>query len=465
MKNTIVYSIINKKATKPGRIRRETGDVVAYTFRGGIHIEENKNTSSSPTEEFLNPVRVAIAMQQHIGAPCVPLVKAGDRVKIGQCVGDRRDALCCPVHASVAGTVTAVEDRRVGSGAKVAHVVIENDFSDEMYEGLKPADKALEEMSGEEIIERVREAGIAGMGGAAFPTYAKMQSAVGKAKHLIINCAECEPYITSNHRLLLERPAVVVNGVKILIKALGVRRAVIAVEDNKMDAVRALKKQINDPALIDIKILKTKYPQGDERQIIYALYGKEIPTGKLPADVGCVLFNPETVACVYYAMSRGMPVIRKRVTVDGDAIKKPKNLLVPVGTSFREIAQYCGGTKKRFEKLVSGGPMMGAAQWDMDACVVKGTGALLFFTKSVQEQGQCVRCGKCLRACQMRLMPALLAAYSEKGDFAECEKYGAMSCVECGCCTYICPGRVPIVQYIRNAKGAIIESRKRLSAQ
>lgn len=438
---------------------------MAQTFHGGIHIEENKNTASVAAVPFAEPKRVAISMQQHIGAPCIPSVAVGDHVDIGQCIGDNPDALCCPVHASVSGTVVAIESRTGAMGAPITHVVIENDCQHTVTPTLRPVEAALEELTAEEIVERVRAAGIAGMGGAAFPTYAKLKSAIGNAKRLIINCAECEPYITANHRLLLEQPEAVIKGIKVLIYALGVRKAVIAIEDNKKDVIERFDKLITDKALINVRVLKTKYPQGDERQIIYALYGKEIPAGKLPVDVGCVLFNPETVVSIYKALSTGMPVIHKRVTVDGDAIKRPCNLIVPIGTSAEEIAEFCGGTKKKFSRLIFGGPMMGQAQWSLDSCVSKGTGALLFLSDYKETHGQCIRCGRCVRACQMRLMPALLAAYSEKGNYNECEKLGVLSCVECGCCTFVCPGKVPIVQYIRNAKGVINDMKRRTNRE
>lgn len=438
---------------------------MAQTFHGGIHIEENKNTAAMAARPFAEPARVALSMQQHIGAPCVPKVSVGDHVDIGQCIGDNEGALCCPVHASVSGKVVAIEKRTGAMGAPVTHVVIENDFLHTVTPELDPVTTPLESLTPEDIVERVRKAGIVGMGGAAFPTYAKIKSALGNAKRLIINCAECEPYITANHRLLLEQPESVIKGIKILIYTLGVRKAVIAIEDNKKDVIELFEKHITDKQLISFRVLKTKYPQGDERQIIYALYGKEIPTGKLPVDVGCVLFNPETVVSIYKALSTGMPVVHKRVTVDGDAIKKPCNLIVPVGTAAHEIAGHCGGTKKKFARLIFGGPMMGQAQWSMESTVSKGTGALLFLSELKETQGQCIRCGRCINACQMRLMPALLAAYSEKGNYNECEKLGALSCVECGCCTFVCPGKVPIVQYIRNAKSAINDARRRMKEQ
>lgn len=435
------------------------------TFRGGVRMDEHKNTSSVAAVPFAEPKQVAIAMQQHIGAPCIPTVSVGDHVDIGQCVGDNPNALCCPVHASVSGKVTAVEKRVSASGAPVTHVVIENDGLYTVTPELDPVTGDLQKLTPEDIIGRVRKAGIVGMGGAAFPSYAKISSSIGKAKRLIINCAECEPYITANHRLMLEHTEDVLRGVKVLIYALGVRKAVIAVEDNKPDVIKLLNSVIDDKALIDVKALKTKYPQGDERQIVYALYGKEIPTGKLPADVGCVLFNPETAFSVYRSLSTGMPVIHKRITVDGDAIKKPCNLVVPVGTSAAEIAEFCGGVKKKLARVISGGPMMGQALCDLNCCVVKGTGALLFLSDEKEQPYACIRCGKCVRACPMHLLPVELAAYAEKRDYSACEKLNALSCVECGSCAYVCPGKVPIVQFIRDAKAAIKDARRKAAAQ
>ncbi len=439
----------------------KTGDSVTYTFSGGIHIKEMKNTAKMKTVEFLDVQKVAIPMSQHIGAPCKVLVSVGDHVDIGQCIGDNPDALCCPVHASVSGTVTAIERRQLSNGKMVDHVVIENDGEGTFAPDMEGVDKPLLELTAEEIVERIRNAGIVGMGGAAFPTYEKIRSAKGKAKRLIINCAECEPYITANHRLLLEQPEAVIKGIKILIHALGLRNAVIALEDNKANAAKVLDKYITDKRLISVKMLETKYPQGDERQIIYALYGKEIPAGGLPVDVGCVLFNAETVANIYRALSSGLPAVYKRVTVDGNAIKRPQNIIVPVGTSYADIAAFCGGTKKKFARLISGGPMMGQAQWSLEGVVTKSTGALLFMTEDKEKMGSCIRCGRCMKVCQMRLVPSLLAANSRKELYENCESLGALNCVECGCCTYVCPGRVPIVQYIRNAKSAINEARSR----
>ena len=442
---------------------------MAYTFSGGIHVEEYKNTRKCRIETLPPPKKVAIPMSQHIGAPAVPCVNKGDIVTVGQKIGDLDEGMLgCPVHASVSGRVTAIEKRTLPTGAMVEHVEIENDMLDMPCPDIHPMEKKLTDVTTEEIISVVRNAGISGMGGAAFPTYMKIQSAIGKVDKLIVNCAECEPFITANHRLLLERPASVINGVKILLKALGVRTAYIAVEDNKPDAIARLEELTANSRMIEVRVMKTKYPQGDERQLIYALTGKEIPTGKLPADVGCVIFNAETCAAVYHAFAEGTPLISRIVTVDGDCVRHPKNLLVPIGTSVRDLIEFCGGLVKEPKKLISGGPMMGIAQWDTDMPVTKSTSAVLLFSENFGKKNvknsTCIHCGRCVNHCPMHLMPMYIAQFSKAGDMKRAEEYGAMSCVECGSCSYNCPGGVEIVQYIRVAKAAIKTERARAAS-
>lgn len=422
------------------------------TFLGGVRIDSRKITAKLPSEEIKQPEYIAIPMQQHIGAPCVRLVEIGDSVSIGQMIGNNKAALCCPVHSSVSGVVERIENRLMHNGSSVEHVVIKNDFKNTVYEKLTPHSKKITETEPDEIIEKIRDAGIVGMGGASFPTYAKLKSSIGKVETIIINCAECEPYITSNHRLLLEKPEDVIGGIKILMYAAGVNKAVIAIEDNKLNAAYKLAEFLGDDSMISIEALKTKYPQGDERQLIYALYGVELRAGQLPADIGFVVFNPESCAAIFNAFATGMPLVKKYVTVSGECIKEPKNLIVPVGISLRDCIDFCGGFSDGCEKIVTGGPMMGASQWDLDSVIQKGTGAILALPSEKSSTPHCIRCGRCARSCQMHLLPLSLAYYSEHGDYESCEELGVMSCVECGCCTYVCPGKVPIVQHIRNAK-------------
>lgn len=441
---------------------------MAYTFRGGIHVEEYKNTRRCRIEALPPPDVVSIPLSQHIGVPASALVKKGDTVTIGQKLGEVAGGLGCPVHSSISGTVTDIVKKTSQNGISVEYVVIKNDYRGTVCPTLRPISKKLTEVTPEEVIETVREAGIVGMGGAAFPTYEKLRSALGKVDKVIVNCAECEPFITANHRLLLEQPTHVINGVKILLRALGVRTAYIAVEDNKQDAIDRLEELTAESKLISVKTLKTKYPQGDERQLVYALTGIEIPNGKLPSDVGCVIFNAETCAAVYRAFATGMPLVSRIVTVDGDCVKHPRNILVPIGTRVPELISFCGGLVCQPTRMINGGPMMGSAQWDPEMSVTKSTSAVLLFSesfgkKNVQTQS-CIRCGKCIRNCPMRLMPMYIAQFSRIHDLDRVEEYGAMSCVECGSCSYNCPGGVEIVQHIRVAKAAIRAERTRLAA-
>ncbi len=442
---------------------------MAYTFRGGIHVDEYKNTQKCRIETLPPPAKVTIPLSQHIGAPAAACVNVGDTVTLGQKIGDVAEGMLgCPVHSSVSGTVKEIVKKTLPTGAVVDHVVIENDLLDTLSPDIHPTEKRLADVDPEEIISVIREAGIVGMGGAAFPTYAKIRSAIGKVERIIINCAECEPFITANHRLLLEHPSSVVNGIKILLVALGVHTAWIAVENNKMDAVQKLEELVSDSKMISVKVMQTKYPQGDERQLVYALTGEEIPAGKLPADVGCVIFNAETCASVYKAFSAGMPSVNRVVTVDGDCIRRPKNLLVPIGTGAGDLISFCGGLSRPPKKLISGGPMMGFAQWDPDMPVTKSTSAVLVlsgrFGRTTAQVPTCIHCGRCVNHCPMHLMPMYIAQFSQVGDLKRAEEYGAMSCVECGSCSYNCPGGVEIVQHIRVAKAAIKAEKARAAA-
>ncbi len=425
---------------------------------------EHKDTAGLPTVKLPEPSYVSVPLSQHIGAHAKPVVAPGDHVKLGQVIGEIGGGLGCPVHASISGTVREIISRNNAMGVPIENIVIDNDMKHEWHESVKPYGKPLSETTTEEIIELVRHAGISGLGGATFPTYAKIRSAVGKVGKVIINCAECEPYITANHRLLLERTQVVVEGLEILMHALGVTEGILAVEDNKPDAIEALEQYLGDRTDIRVAVMKTKYPQGDERQIVYALFKQEIPAGKLPADIGCMIVNAETAAAVSRAFYRGIPLVRRIVTVTGDCVKNPQNVRVPLGTPYIDVINFCGGLVKVPKKVISGGPMMGQAQWDIHAPVTKGTSALLCFSEEYDRintiHTACIHCGMCVEHCPVHLMPNYLTQYAQARRYDDCAKMNVMSCVECGTCSYNCPAGVQIVQYIRVAKGALRAQKK-----
>ncbi len=438
------------------------------TFKGGIHVPEYKNTSGCAIEKMPAGEYVSVPLSQHIGVPAKALVQKGDNVTVGQTIGKFDDGLSCPVHSPVSGTVEEIQLRNSYNGAgKTEFIVIKNDFKDTLCSDVVPCKIPENELTAEDIIQIVKNAGISGMGGASFPTHAKISSAKGKAHTVIINCAECEPFITANHRLMLEDPDSILKGASLILKALGLEKAIFAVEDNKKDAAMVMKGLTLNDDRFDVKILKTKYPQGDERQIIKAIEKVELKPGSLPADAGYVIFNAETCSAIYYAYSLGTPLVKRTVTVDGDCITTPKNIRVPIGTSFAEIVEFCGGLKCAPSKIISGGPMMGMAQWDINSVVTKGTSAILFLSDAYSQKraSGCIHCGKCVSACPMHLMPNYLAMFSKNDKLDMCEEYNVLSCVECGCCTFTCPADIPIVQHIRVAKGKVQEKRKKLAAR
>ena len=429
---------------------------MAFSFFGGVHPKENKwYACDKETQVFPEPDVLVIPMSQHIGAPCKPLVKKGDLVTVGQKIGDNQ-GLCVPVHASVSGKVKAVEAKAHTNGSTVMSVVIENDHLGTLCEEIKPrTQEEVDALSKEDLIGIVREAGIVGMGGATFPTHVKLNGQ--GVDTVIVNAGECEPFITSDDRLCREEPAKVIGGLKIVMKIFGLKEGHIGIEDNKPEAVKALKANLAASDGITVDVLPAKYPQGAEKQLIYAVTGREVPSGGLPAAVGCAVFNAATVKAIHDVVYEGMPLIKRIVTVSGDVLMEPKNLLVPIGTSFEALIDACGYKENPY-KVLSGGPMMGAAQYDLSVPTIKGVNAITVLGKSNDysvEESRCLRCGKCIDACPMKLMPVLMYKSTQSNDVQEMKDNNIMDCIECGSCAYTCPASVPLVLCFRVAKQVI----------
>ena len=432
---------------------------MAFSFFGGVHPKENKwYACDKETQLFPEPDIVLIPMAQHIGAPCKPLVAKGDLVTKGQKIGDNQ-GLCVPVHASVSGKVKAVEVRPHTNGSTVLSVVIENDHLDTLCETIKPrTQEEVDALTPEQLVDIIHEAGIVGMGGATFPTHVKLSGGIGKVDTAIVNAGECEPYITSDDRLCREHPEQVVKGLQIIMKIFGLKEGHIGIEDNKPEAIAALKAAAADGIIVDV--LPAKYPQGAEKQLIYAVTGREVPSGGLPAAVGCAVFNAATAKAIHDVVYKGMPLISRIVTVSGDILMEPKNLLVPIGTSFNDLIEACGYSENPY-KVLSGGPMMGVAQYDLSVPTIKGVNAITVLGKKNNffvEEPHCLRCGKCIEVCPMHLMPVLMYEATQDGDVDGMKSVNLLDCIECGCCAYTCPASVPLVlgfragkQMIRNA--------------
>ena len=431
---------------------------MAFSFFGGVHPKENKwYACDKEIQVFPESDIVVIPMSQHIGAPCKPLVKKGDLVTVGQKIGDNQ-GLCVPVHASVSGKVKAVEMRAHTSGTTMMSVVIENDHLDTLCEDCKPRTQAeVDALSAEELINIIHEGGIVGMGGATFPTHVKLSGGIGKVDTVIVNAGECEPFITADDRLCREMPEKLISGLKIIMRILGLKEGHIGIEDNKPEAVKALKANLEAADGITVDVLPAKYPQGAEKQLIYAVTGREVPSGGLPAAVGCAVFNAATCKAIHDVVYDGMPLIKRIVTVSGDILMEPKNLLVPIGTAFNDLIDACGHSENPY-KVLSGGPMMGVAQYDLSVPTIKGVNAITVLGKKNEyavDEPQCLRCGKCIDACPMKLMPVLMYKAWQNGDVEEMKKNNIMDCIECGSCAYTCPASVPLVLGFRVAKQVI----------
>lgn len=435
------------------------------TFRGGIHPYEGKELSKDhPIEKYLPKGDLVYPLSQHIGAPSVPCVKKGDTVLAGQKIADAGGFVSVPLHASVSGTVKGIEKRLNATGSMVDCIVIEND---QQYQETEFQEARLEDLTKEEILNRIKEGGVVGMGGAGFPTHVKLAPKdPSKIEYILVNGAECEPYITSDYRRMIEEPEKVVKGLQVILTLFDSAKGYICIEDNKPDCIAKMKELVKDIDRIEVKEMMTKYPQGGERTLIYAATGREINSTMLPADVGCVVDNVETVISVYKAVILGRPVNSRVVTVTGDDIKEPKNLLVLAGTDMSELVDAAGGLKGKIAKAISGGPMMGFALYDLHVPCTKTTSAFLFLEHDAVSEAQeiqtaCINCGRCVSVCPGHVLPARLAKLAERGDMAGFEALDGMECCECGCCSYICPAKRPLTQSIKSMRKMVLASRRK----
>ena len=430
---------------------------MAFSFFGGVHPKDQKHyTRDFAVQKFPAPDELVVSMSQHIGVPCEPLVKKNDLVTKGQKIGDNT-GLCVPVHAPVSGKVKAVEARPHSSGVTVMSVVIENDHQDTLCEDIHPrTPEEVEKLTSDELISIIREAGIVGMGGASFPTHVKLSGGIGKVDTIIINAGECEPYITADDRLCREYPKELVSGIRIIMRILGLTVAHIGIENNKPEAIRALKENVANSGIV-VDVLPAKYPQGAEKQLIQAITGRQVPSGGLPVAVGCAVFNAASCKAIHDAVYLGMPLIERIVTVSGDILMEPKNLLVPIGTSYNDLLEACGNSENPY-KVLSGGPMMGIAQFDLSVSTIKACNAITILGKRNRytvKDPHCIRCGECIDVCPMNLMPALMYKALYTGDVEEMNSVHLMDCCECGCCAYNCPAGVPLVLAFRSGKQKI----------
>ncbi len=436
-------------------------ETAVKTAGGGINVPHRKNTKDMACIRIPEPEMVVIPMQQSIGAPCLPLVKVGDKVKVGQKIGDSDKFVSAPIHASVSGTVKAITDIRLSNGSLSTAVTILSDGLMELSEEVKPP--VVENLS--DLIKAVRESGIVGLGGAGFPTHVKLNVPEGKKiDTLIINAAECEPYITVDYREALDNSWDVLSGIYTISEALKIENVVIAVEDNKPEAIkilRAIQKQSDtDRRLTTVMKLKSKYPQGAEKMMVLSATGRKVPLGALPSDVGCIVMNIATVAFISRYLKTGKPLVSRSLTIDGDCVKEPKNVRVPIGTKISEVLEFCGLTEEP-DKILMGGPMMGVAISDIDAPILKQNNAILAFKKEKEKNElPCIKCGKCVDACPMNLVPSFLKKATDLKDTQKLKKLGIMACMECGCCSYSCPSGIPLVQYMRLAKQYLREEKK-----
>lgn len=436
-----------------------------FHSRGGAKVPHRKHTAAVESVVMPPPDEVLICMSQHIGAPCKPVVKPGEEVKVGQIVGDSDAFVSVPMHSSVSGKVKKIETVTMPNGGKVDAVRIVSDGLMTPYEGIKPP----EINSREDFLKAVRDSGVVGLGGAGFPVHVKLSVEKDKVDTLIINAAECEPYITADNREALENSWGVISGIKSVMELMEIDRAIIAVENNKPTAIKVLK-EVCEAANRDLKgevcvlPLKAMYPQGAEKVIIKACTNRVVPEGKLPADVGCVVMNIGSIAFVSSYLKTGMPLVTKRITVDGEAVNNPQNVIVPIGTKIKDIIEFCGGYKEQPQKLIFGGPMMGLTLPDDEMPLLKQNNAILALSKKEAkklEPSDCIHCGRCASVCPMGLVPPTISGYIQQKNADELVKNGIMVCMECGCCAFVCPANRPIVQNMRLGKAIVRNSSKK----
>ena len=436
------------------------------TFRGGVHPPQLKQlTEDKPLEVMPAPERAIIPLLQHFGRPAKPLVAKGSDVLVGQKIGEADSLFSACVHSSVSGKVLSVDAHPHPGGNQVLAVTVANDGQDRASP-LTAAGKDPFSLSPDEIRQKVKEAGVVGLGGAAFPTAVKLFPPKDKpVDTVIINGCECEPMLTSDYRLMLEAPEAILNGAQIVRIATGAKRMIIGIEDNKKKAFEVLKEKMNGDNCTQVSLLKTKYPQGAEKNLIYALLRREVPRGGLPFDVGVVVQNVGTAKAAWEAVSAGKPLYEKAITVSGDGIRVPKNISVRVGTPFKDVVDFCGGLKEEADIFVMGGPMMGLSQWSLEVPVVKGTsGILAWQTSAAPKEYPCIRCGRCVEKCPMFLVPTQLAKFVKFDKLTEAENWGVTDCVECGCCQYVCPSKIPLVHWIRLGKNKVLSLKRKKSA-
>ena len=430
--------------------------------RGGVKVDHQKNTAETEVVRIPEPQKVVLPMQQHIGAPCTPTVKVGDTVAIGQVIGDSDKFVSAPIHASVSGKVSAIGNVKLPNGAVVQGVTIESDGERRLYDGIEPPKADTKE----EFLKAVRASGLVGLGGAGFPAHVKLNVPPDKnVDTLVINAAECEPYITVDYRECIDNSWDILSGIHIIKDMLGIENVIIAVENNKPKAFEVLKRIADSDNYsgdhTKLMSLESRYPQGAEKMMVQSATGRKVPPGKLPADVGCIVMNVASVAFVARYIKTGKPLVSRSLTVDGSAIAEPKNVRVPIGTSIADIIDFCGGFKEEPRKIITGGPMMGLSITGTDLPVIKNNNAILVFTEKdakLMQEGDCIRCGRCAAACPMSLVPTLIERYTKAGDTDALKKIGVNVCMECGSCAYSCPAKKPLVQTMRAAKAFLREA-------